>query len=295
MRIVDTFAEARRVSSGRVGLVPTMGFLHEGHLSLVSASAERCDTTVVSVFVNPLQFGEAADLDAYPRDLDRDVALAADAGATVVVAPTVEAMYPPGATAVVDVPGVSDAMEGAHRPGHFRGVATIVAKLFAGLRPDLAFFGRKDAQQLAVVAAMARDLSFPVEVVGLPVVREADGLALSSRNVRLADDRRSDALALSRGLFAAADRYEAGSRSGRELIDAVASAVAASGADLEYVALADTSTAVTTPEVAGRQFLAVAARVGDVRLIDNVTIDSETGRVDRGARLDAPSILYGGS
>lgn len=295
MRVVQTFEDARSHLEGVVGLVPTMGFLHEGHLSLIEASAADVDTTVVTVFVNPLQFGERRDLDAYPRDVDRDVELAERAGADVVVVPSVEYMYPDGTETTVDVPRVSQAMEGEHRPGHFRGVATVVAKLFAGTRPDRAYFGRKDAQQLAVITTMGRDLSFPVQVLGMPIIRESDGLALSSRNVRLAPADRAIARSLSQGLFGAADRYDDGCRSRQELADAVADAVADAGADLEYVELADAATADPMGALAGIQFLAAAARVGGVRLIDNITIDNHAGGVDRGTRLDRPSILYGGS
>lgn len=295
MTVVRTFEDARSLVSGSVGLVPTMGYLHEGHLRLIEESVHRNETTVVTVFVNPLQFDEPRDLDTYPRDLDRDVTLAIGVGADVIVAPTVEYMYPSGTATAIDVRGVTEAMEGAHRPGHFRGVATVVAKLFAGLRPDQAYFGRKDAQQLAVVGTMARDLSFPVDVVGVPIVREHDGLALSSRNVRLTSEDRVSACTLSAGLFAAADLYDDGCRSAAELIEAVTGAVDGSGAELEYVTLADAATAAPVRRLAGRQFLAVAARVGAVRLIDNITIDFDSGDVDRGSRLEGPSILYGGS
>ena len=300
MKVVTTFADARAESQSRgksrsrVGLVPTMGYLHEGHLSLVERAASDSDCTIVSVFVNPLQFGDPNDLTTYPRDLERDVDLAADAGADIVFAPSVEEMYPPGSSTVVDVPGVSDAMEGVHRPGHFRGVATVVGKLFAGLRPDHAYFGRKDAQQLAVIETMARDLAFPVAVIGGPIVREHDGLALSSRNVRLTDDQRPAALTLSSGLFAAADRYEAGERSTAALIAAVAEHTTVPGVSLEYATVADATSAEPMQAFDGLQFLAVAARVGDVRLIDNITIDNDRATIDRGTRLDHPSILYGG-
>lgn len=294
MKVVTTFEQARDAASGTVGLVPTMGFLHEGHLSLVEACADECDTTVVTVFVNPTQFGDPADLDAYPRDLERDVALAERSGADIVVAPTVEYMYPSGARTTIEVAGVGDAMEGVHRPGHFRGVATVVAKLFAGLRPDRAYFGRKDAQQLAVITTMARDLSFPVAVESGPIVREPDGLALSSRNVRLGSGDRRAARSLSSGLLAAADRYDEGCRSTAELVETVIAELGSEGAVPEYVAVADAATAEPMGRLAGSQFLAVAARVGSVRLIDNITIHNDTAVVDRGTRLEAPSILYGG-
>ena len=184
-------------------------------------------------------------------------------------------------------------MEGEHRPGHFDGVATVVAKLFAAIRPDSAFFGRKDAQQLAVIRTMARDLSFPIDIVGMPLVREHDGLALSSRNVRLGDAR-PRALAISSGLMEAADTYESGCRSVPELIDVVRSHIEAAGATPEYITVADAATAGPMDALAGTQVLAVAASFGGVRLIDNLTIDGDIHSVDRGTRLTRPSILYGG-
>lgn len=296
MIIVETFDAVRETAGGSVGLVPTMGFLHEGHLSLIEEATRHHDTVVMSLFVNPLQFGEASDLDRYPRDLDRDVELAGAAGADIVFAPTVDYMYPEPPATTVTVDGVADAMEGATRPGHFAGVATVVAKLFAGVQPNAAFFGRKDAQQLAVVTTMARDLSMPVEVVGLPIVREADGLALSSRNVRLDPDARATATALSRALFRGADLFEAGERSVAVVRDSVRGELLEAGIDrVEYVELADETSAAIASEFSGRQFLATAARVGDVRLIDNVTLDSGTSTTDRGVRLTEPSILYGGA
>ena len=296
MIIVESFDAVRETATGSVGLVPTMGFLHEGHLSLIEEAARNHHTVVMSLFVNPLQFGEASDLDRYPRDLERDVDLAGAAGADIVFAPTVDYMYPEAPATTVTVAGVADAMEGATRPGHFAGVATVVAKLFAGVQPHAAYFGRKDAQQLAVVTTMARDLSMPVDVVGLPIVREADGLALSSRNVRLDPDARTIATALSRALVHGADLFEAGERSVSVVRDSVRSTLVEAGIDrIEYVELADETSAAVASEFSGRQFLATAARVGDVRLIDNVTLDSGTSTADRGVRLTEPSILYGGA
>ena len=294
MIAVERLEEARTAASGVVGLVPTMGFLHEGHLSLIEASARDCDTTIVTIFVNPLQFSDPADLERYPRNTERDSELAATAGADIVVVPTAAYMYPPGSSTTVSVARVSDAMEGEYRPGHFDGVATVVAKLFAAIQPDSAYFGRKDAQQLAVIRTMARDLSFPIEVAGMPLVREHDGLALSSRNVRLGDARHH-ALAISRGLMEAADIYEAGCRSVPELTDVVRSHIEAVGVAPEYVTVADAATADPMDALAGTQVLAVAASFGGVRLIDNLTIDGETHSVDRGTRLTRPSILYGGT
>ena len=291
MRIVDTFARVREERRGVVALVPTMGYLHEGHTACVAAARRRADMVVMSVFVNPLQFDRPDDLARYPRDLDRDVAIAADAGADVFFAPSADEVYSPESLTRVQVTVVSAGMEGAHRPGHFDGVATVVAKLFAGTQPHLACFGRKDAQQLALVRRMAADLSFPVEIVDVPTVREEDGLALSSRNVFLAD--RAAALGLSRGLFAAAAAAAEGERSATALETVVAIEVAERGGDLAYVTLADTATAQPIPSLDRPAFLAVAARVGEVRLIDNVFLYPD-GSADLGTRLDHQSVLYEG-
>jgi pantoate--beta-alanine ligase len=294
VNVCTTFEEARGLVSGRVGLVPTMGYLHEGHLRLVGASASENDSTIVTVFVNPLQFGEAGDLESYPRDLDRDVALAEAAGADVVVAPSVAYMYPTGSRTMVIVEGVSDAMEGIHRPGHFAGVATVVTKLFAGLAPDSAYFGRKDAQQLAVISMLVRDLSFPIEVRGVPVVRESDGLALSSRNVRLSPDARRSAGTLSSGLMAAAGLIDGGSSDVTEILAAVRTPMQGESlVRIDYVELADASSAEPVGTLGGHQFIAVAAVVDGVRLIDSLTITD--GNVDRGEVLPSSSILYGGT
>jgi len=294
MKTVGTFAEARELAVGAVGLVPTMGFLHEGHLSLIEAARKENDSVVVSLFVNPLQFNEEADLVAYPRNIDRDTALAQAAGADVLFSPDTSTMYSTDSRSTVEVKGVSDAMEGAHRPGHFEGVATVVAKLFAGIQPDRAYFGRKDAQQLALVATMAADLSFPVSVRALPIVRESDGLALSSRNILLRDEDRSVALGLSSSLFAASAAFEAGERSANALCGIVHDELDTNtAADVEYVNVARASDAQLVDDVDVTSFLALAVRVGDVRLIDNVFLDPNTERADRGIRLTKPTILYG--
>jgi pantoate--beta-alanine ligase len=269
-----------------------MGFLHEGHLSLVRAAGDVAETVVVSLFVNPLQFDEQADLDRYPRDEERDAALVEDAGADVLFAPPPEEVYPQMPMARVEVSGLTERMEGAERRGHFSGVATVVAKLFAGLRPDVAFFGRKDAQQLAVIRRMGLDLSFPVEVVGGPTVRERDGLALSSRNVLLSEGERAAALSLSRGLLAAADAAEAGETSGSVLEGIVSEEIGREPeVEPEYVELADAADVARLSELDRPAFLALAARVGATRLIDNVWFDGP-GMPDRGIRLAGPSILY---
>ena len=301
MIVVETFSAARALRHGRVGLVPTMGYLHEGHLSLAHAARRDSDTVVMSLFVNPLQFAPTDDLAGYPRALDRDAALAEGAGVDVLFAPAVEEMYPAVPSTEVTVGAVSSALEGVYRPGHFAGVATVVTKLFAGLQPDRAFFGRKDAQQLAVIKRLVRDLSFPVDVAGCPIVREAGGLALSSRNTYLSEDERRAALSLSRGLMAAADAAEAGERSGDVLGGIVLEAIdraTSSGPvpiDVDYVGLADTSDVLVLEHLDRAAFLAVAARVGTTRLIDNVHFDvAGDGFVaDRGITIDTTSILYG--
>ncbi len=294
MITVATFADVRAASAGRVGLAPTMGYLHDGHLALFRAARAGSDTVVASVFVNPLQFGPNEDLSRYPRDLERDQRLAEQAGVDVLFVPPAEEMYPVLPKISVIIGDLTDHFEGARRPGHFAGVAVVVAKLFAGIQPAGAFFGRKDAQQLAVVRRMTVDLSFPIEIVPVSTVREADGLALSSRNRFLtADDRRS-ALALSQGLFAAAAAVEAGERAGSALEAMVVDAVgAAAGIELEYAALADAETVQPLSELTRDAFLAVAARVGETRLIDNVafSVGADSVTVDRGDILTGPSVL----
>jgi pantoate--beta-alanine ligase len=296
MKIVGSFAEARAMGAGCVGYVPTMGYLHEGHVSLVEAARGECDTVTVSIFVNPLQFAPTEDLASYPRDLDRDVALVEAAGADVVFAPALEEMYPREPLTRVTVAAVTDGMEGGIRPGHFDGVATVVAKLFAGIAPDRAFFGRKDAQQLVTVRRMTADLSFPIRIVGAPIVRESDGLALSSRNTYLDPEQRIVALSLSAGMAAAADAIRGGERSGAVLERIAAAPVhAESGINLDYASLADQETAVHLEGLDRPAFLAIAARVGRTRLLDNIHIDPDgDGWIpDVGIRLDGPSILYG--
>jgi pantoate--beta-alanine ligase len=255
---IDAFRkelDAARAAGRTVGLVPTMGYLHEGHASLIRRSAADCDVTAVTVFVNPLQFGVNEDLAAYPRDLDRDAVLAEDAGASIVFAPSVEEMYPAGPVlTAVHVAGLSDGMEGASRPGHFDGVATIVAKLFAIAGACRAYFGEKDFQQLSVIRRMATDLSFPIEVVGCPVVREADGLAMSSRNVYLSPDERRAANVLHRAL-------QAGAANVSHAADVMTAVVASEPlAQLDYAEVVETD---------HEYRLLIAARVGTTRLIDN--------------------------
>ncbi|MDH5371791.1 MAG: pantoate--beta-alanine ligase [Acidimicrobiia bacterium] len=293
MKIVGTFAETRTLAYGTIGLVPTMGFLHEGHLALIEAARAECDTVVMSVFVNPLQFDQSRDLDRYPRDLERDATLAEAHGVDVVFAPKTEEMYPDYPLTRVVVTGVAEGMEGAHRPGHFEGVATVVAKLFAGTQADRAYFGRKDAQQLAVISRMGADLSFPIEIVPVSIVRERDGLALSSRNVFLEKEDRKAALRISAGLMEAATAAESGERVASRLESIVRDHLA--GMEVDYVALAGASSADRIADLVGDAFLAVAVRVGAIRLIDNVFFrwDPDGVKADRGIRLQRPSALYG--
>jgi len=296
MRMTATFADARVPADGVVGLVPTMGYLHEGHLSLIAAARAACDTVMVSLFVNPLQFGPKDDLTRYPRDLDRDAALAEEAGADILFVPSVEEMYPVPPVVTVAVGGPADDFEGAHRPGHFAGVATVVTKLFAGLQPDRAYFGAKDAQQFVIVRRLAADLSFPLDVVRVATVRDHDGLALSSRNSYLSPAERAVALSLSFGLLAAADLAEQGVTGGAELEEAAAAIIGGAGeVDLEYVALVDAGTGARLSDLDREGFLAAAVRVGTTRLIDNVwLIPSVEGfTADRGVRLEEPSSLSG--
>jgi len=276
MKTVTLLSELRAERAqmrGTFGLVPTMGFLHRGHLSLVEQARAECDHVGVSIFVNPTQFGPGEDLDRYPRDLDRDLGLLADLGVEVVWTPTPEEMYASGFQTWVTVEDVSAPLEGKHRPGHFRGVATVVAKLFNAFTPDRAYFGQKDAQQVAVIQQMARDLNFPVEVVVCPTVREPDGLALSSRNVYLDPAERQAATVLFRALTAARGAFESGERDADVLRAILSSTVAAEPlAREEYVSAADPETLDELDQVTGGVLLSMAVRVGKTRLIDNVVL-----------------------
>ena len=291
MEVTRSFSGTRDGYDGVVGLVPTLGYFHEGHLELMDILREQCDTLVVSLFVNPTQFSEEEDFHAYPRDEERDAPLASEHGVDLLFAPEVEEIYPGPSITTVEVIGVTDEMEGRHRPGHFIGVATVVAKLFAGLRPDVAMFGRKDAQQLTVLRAMVRDLRFPIDIVEAPVVREPDGLALSSRNVRLSRADHYAALAISRGLFQAAEQVDGGERRAERLEATVERSM--KNLDVGYVKLASRETMKPIESLDRPAVLAVAARVGAVRLIDNVAFDFVDGRPipDRGIILDEESEL----
>ena len=266
--------DASRRDGGEVGLVPTMGYLHEGHQSLVARSASENDLTVVSIFVNPLQFAEGEDYGTYPRDLDRDLKMCAAAGAELVFAPLTEEMYPQTPITSVAVKGLNAVLEGRYRPTHFDGVTTVVTKLFAMFGPGRAYFGEKDYQQLAIIRRMAADLSMPVEVVGCPTFRESDGLAMSSRNVYLTAEERPAATVLWRSLQAGRDAVVEGSRDPDE-VEAVMAAVLAAEpmASTDYAAVVDAATLDRPDVLAGELRLLVAAHVGKARLIDNLGLD----------------------
>jgi pantoate--beta-alanine ligase len=255
-----------------------MGAFHAGHHALMRAARERCDEVVVSLFVNPAQFDEASDLAAYPRTLERDAAEAAGLGVDVLFAPSVEEVYPPGFATTVRVEGLSEVLEGAERGhGHFAGVCTVVAKLLNVVAPDVAFFGQKDAQQVAVVRRMVADLDLPVAIEVVPTVREPDGLAMSSRNVRLDAGERERAVALSRALTAAGDALGEGERDAARLRESALAAMALYAVEPEYLALVDPDTFSAVDTVNGRVLVAVAARVGDTRLIDNALFQTRGG------------------
>lgn len=262
-----------RTGGARVGLVPTMGAFHDGHLSLMRRARERCGYVVVSLFVNPAQFNEPADLARYPRDEARDSALASSTGVNVLFAPPVDEVYPAGFATTVDVAGVSEPLEGVVRgPKHFRGVATVVTKLFNMAQPDEAFFGQKDAQQALLIQRMVRDLDIPVQVEVCPTIREPDGLAMSSRNALLDVDARRRAPALSRALFAVSNAVARGERDAGRALKHGTSILSAAGIEPEYFSAVSTETLAPVTRIDQETLVALAARVGPVRLIDNVIV-----------------------
>jgi pantoate--beta-alanine ligase len=266
------WSEAARQRGERIAFVPTMGALHEGHVSLLREGRRRGERLVLSIFVNPTQFGPNEDLARYPRDLDGDLALAASAGTDIAYVPDAAAVYPPGFQTFVQVREVEKGLCGDRRPGHFAGVATVVCKLFNVVRPHVALFGEKDFQQLAVIRRMVRDLDMPVDVVGMPIVREADGLAMSSRNRYLSPAERQRALSLSRGLVAAVAAARDGQRDVAALIALVQGALAGQVDSVDYVELRDAETLASVARVDGPAVMLVAAFVGRTRLIDNMRL-----------------------
>ena len=274
-RMSSVARKIRREQDRTVGLVPTMGALHEGHLSLVREARRMCDVVVVTVFVNPAQFGPGEDFEHYPRDLTKDTALLTDYNVDYIFAPTIEEIYPKGFSTYVNVEGLSEQLEGASRPGHFRGVATVVTILLNTIRPDFAFFGQKDAQQALIIRRLVKDLAFDTEVVVLPIVREDSGLAISSRNLYLTSDEQNSATVIHKALIQAKQAFKEGERNPNRIIDVVRNTIDAEPrARLDYVTVADAETLEKLDRIDERPTLiAVAAYVGKTRLIDNLILN----------------------
>jgi len=279
MKLFATIPEVRAALSDmrairkRVGLVPTMGALHDGHLSLVRAAKKQCDAVVVSIFVNPTQFAPTEDLAKYPRQMERDRALLEEEGVDILFAPSVEEIYGSGSITWVLVEGLSEKLDGRSRPGHFRGVATVVAKLFNIIEPQIAFFGQKDAAQLAVIRRMVRDLNFPVEIIAGAIVREPDGLAMSSRNAYLSPEERGHALVLQRSLRRAEAEFQSGQRIAAKLISAALEVLASEPqVAVDYLEIVNPDTLESVERITQTALLAIAARVGSTRLIDNILL-----------------------
>ena len=278
MRVIHTNQDMKDVCRSvdrPVGLVPTMGALHEGHLALVRLAKQENRTLAATIFVNPTQFGPGEDLQKYPRDLEKDLDLLRNEGADLVYVPDVGDVYPPGFDSWVEVGGLGDKLEGAHRPGHFRGVATVVAKLFNLIQPDRAYFGQKDGQQTAIVRKMVKDLDFRVDVVVVPTVRNSDGLALSSRNVYLTQEQRRAAPVIYRALCASSRLWGDGGRNGDRLRAEVLATLRQEPVldGIDYVSVADAETLEELEQVQGRAMVSVAVRLGNTRLIDNIILE----------------------
>ncbi|MGI9861063.1 pantoate--beta-alanine ligase [Moorella naiadis] len=271
---VHNYVNTARRLGRSIGLVPTMGYLHAGHLSLVRKAREQNDVVIMSIFVNPTQFGPEEDFSRYPRDLERDQELAAGAEVDAIFAPPVAEMYPEGYATYVQVEGLTEVLCGASRPGHFRGVTTVVSKLFNIVQPDRAYFGQKDYQQAQVIKRMVRDLNFPVEIITVPIVREADGLAMSSRNKYLTPEQRRSALALYRALNLGAGIIKSGERRAAAVRKAMETEITAQPQTrIDYIAVSDADTLQPLEEIAGRVLLALAVWVGNTRLIDNLILE----------------------
>ncbi len=270
---LDKLRASRLSLAGTVGLVPTMGYLHEGHLSLIRLAKSECENVVVSIFVNPTQFGANEDLSKYPRDLERDLSLIEPLGVDLVWTPTAEIMYPTGYQTWVEVDAITRPLEGSMRPTHFKGVTTVVAKLFNAVQPHKAYFGQKDAQQAAVIRQMVRDLNFPIDVIVCPIVREADGLAMSSRNKYLEGADRKAATVLFRALSAAKDAYEGGERNAEVLRGKMKEVLESEPrAQIQYVSCADYDSLEELEVVKGKTLLSMAVILGKTRLIDNFVL-----------------------
>lgn len=271
---VRDFVRVHRAAGRRIGFVPTMGALHEGHRSLIRAARAECDVVIVSIFVNPTQFGPNEDFAAYPRPLEADLAACTSEKADAAFCPPVGEMYSPDAATTVSVARLTSGLCGAYRPGHFDGVTTVVAKLFNIVQPDRAYFGQKDAQQVVVLRKMVKDLMIPIEVVTCPIIREADGLALSSRNVYLSPAEREQALCLSRSLNWAREQIEAGEPDVSTLVEGMKSRIQAAGpSTIDYVEIVDGDELTPKSKVQGRCLIALAVRIGKTRLIDNIVVE----------------------
>lgn len=281
MKIVKDIREMTRIAGEtrregkRIAFVPTMGYLHEGHMSLVREGKRRGDLLVVSIYVNPAQFNEKSDLEAYPSDLNRDRELLEGEGCHILFMPASDVMYPPGFQTTVDVTRLSKGMCGDSRPGHFSGVATVVAKLFNIVQPHVAIFGEKDYQQLAIIRQLVLDLNFDLEIVGMPVIREDDGLAMSSRNARLSDSDRPLALSLSRALKSGREIFKKGTREANRIITCVREGIA-KGVNIDYIEIRDAVTLLPVETIESDALLAVAASIGNTRLIDNTLLKEES-------------------
>jgi len=265
--------DACRAKGQSVAMVPTMGALHRGHTSLCKIAHEHADVVVATIFVNPLQFNNSADFQKYPLQMDYDVQLLEEHGVHFLYAPTVDTMYDSGFSTSVSIDGITDLLEGASRPGHFSGVATVVTKLFSAGRPDVAVFGQKDFQQFAVIQRLVADLDMPIRLIMAPTIREEDGLAMSSRNVRLSRSARQEAVAISQGLLAAQDQFALGSRESKRLVESVVSVLAPTSAEIDYVKLVDAKTLQDATTASKGSVIVVAVVLDDVRLIDNLVLE----------------------
>jgi pantoate--beta-alanine ligase len=279
MKVVDTISRMSTLvkifkKEGKsISLIPTMGYLHEGHLSLARAAKKHTDVTIMSIFVNPLQFGPKEDFEKYPRDIKRDEELAANAGVDIVFSPSVKDMYPAGYSTYVDVEDLTEMLCGASRPEHFKGVTTVVAKLFQIVRPDIAYFGQKDAQQAIVIKKMAEDLNMGIEVKIMPIIRESDGLAMSSRNIYLSTDERKDAIVLNQALKKAEALIKSGERDPKKIVKIMEEMIGAVPAvKIDYAAMVDTKDLKKVKTISGEVLIALAAFIGKTRLIDNVIV-----------------------
>jgi len=271
---IKSYLRQKQKEDRTIGFVPTMGYLHEGHLSLIRRAKDENDIAIVSIFVNPTQFGPNEDYETYPRDLDRDVRLAEEAGASVIFAPEVKEMYPDGYKTFIEVTDLSETLCGASRPGHFRGAATVVMKLLNIVRPDKAYFGQKDAQQAVIMQRMVRDLNHDTEIVVCPIIREKDGLAMSSRNVYLNDEERKQAVVLSKSLNMAADLISKGERDAGKIKEAITAMIKEKDlAVIDYVSIVNYETMKDLDKISGKVLVALAVKFGKTRLIDNIIVE----------------------